>query len=168
MELPVNKIAQSGLITLNLEDFLPDPAHIVGFDFKQYLFKELILKEKDFRAAMKAIDWSEFAQKYVAVFCSADAILPMWAYMLVSSLLRPYAQGVYAGTADAVRNTLLIEKINALDIQPYAGERIIIKGCGDKPLPADAFVAISARLQPVVKSLMYGEPCSTVPVYKQK
>src|SRR5690606_4728899 len=131
-------------------------------------FKELILKEKDFREAMKGIDWSAYAGKQVAVFCSTDAILPMWAYMLVASLLRPHAAGVYAGTPETLRNELLRQNISAMDIQQYAGERVIIKGCGDKPLPADAFVAITTRLQPVVKSLMYGEPCSTVPVYKQK
>jgi len=168
METIVNKVAQSGIITLDLEGFLPEESSILSFDLKPFLFKEMILREKDFRTAIAAYDWSMFEGKNVAVFCSADAIIPMWAYMLIGILLEPYSTSVYFGTPDFVKNTLLLNNIQQIDNSIYQDKRLIIKGCGDYPLPEAAYIAITQKLKPVVKSLMYGEPCSTVPIYKKK
>lgn len=168
MEILVNKVAQSGIITLNLEDYLTDPAQIGIFDLKPFLFKEMILREKDFRQAIAEFDWTVFQGKSVAVFCSTDAIIPMWAFMLVGSMLEPFAQEVYFGTVPSLEQKKLLDSISEIDASGYADKRVVIKGCGEKPLPEAAFLAITLKLRPVVKSLMYGEPCSTVPVYKKK
>lgn len=168
METLVNKVAQSGLITLNLEDYLPEPGQLAAFDLKPFLFKEMILKEKDFRQAIAGFDWTVFSGRSVAVFCSADAIIPMWAYMLAGSMLAPLAQEVHFGTVPSLEQRKLLDAISQIDASEYADKRVVIKGCGEKPLPEAAFLAITIKLRPVVKSLMYGEPCSTVPVYKKK
>ena len=168
MEPIVNKIAQSGLITLDLEQLLPKDLAIEAFDLKPFLFREMILKEKDFREALTVFDWSIYKDKAVAVFCSADAIIPAWAFMLVAGYLAPLTQSVFTGTPETFREYLLLKAIAELDITRYADQKIILKGCGTDPVPAAAYLAMSLRLQPVVKSLMYGEPCSTVPVYKRK
>jgi len=168
MEPIVNKIAQSGLITLDLEQLLPKDLPIEPFDLKPFLFREMILKEKDFREALAAFDWSTYKDKAVAVFCSADAIIPAWAFMLVASYLAPMTQSVFSGTPEAFKEKMLSEAIENLNITQYADQKIILKGCGTDPVPATAYLAMSLRLQPIVKSLMYGEPCSTVPVYKRK
>lgn len=162
----VNKVAQSGIVTLNLEDFLPGE-EIISFDLKNYLFMELILKEKDFREALKNRDWSGFRQKAVALFCSADAIVPAWAYMLVTSYLTE-ASEVYAGTPEEMRKHLTIKNIRAINTGEYAEQRVVVKGCGDVEIEAYAYAEITRILVPVAKSIMYGEPCSTVPVYKKK
>lgn len=164
----VNKVAESGIITLNLEQFLPDRASIVSFDLKPFLFKELLLREKDFRASITAQDWSQYAGKHVAVYCSSDAIIPMWAYMLVGAALEPFAQTVFSGTVAALQTQLLLSNLENMAIAEYTDKRVVIKGCGDIALPEAAFLSIATKLKPVVKSLMYGEPCSTVPVYKKK
>jgi len=168
MEPIVNKIAQSGIITLDLEDFLPGANEITEFDLKPFLFKEMILKEKDFRTALATLDLTVFNQKTVAVFCSADAIIPKWAYMLVGSLLQEHAASIYFGTRETVEGKLLLEHIVTIDVARYKDQRVIIKVCGNRPLPDAAYLAITLKLRPVVKSLMYGEACSTVPVYKKK
>ena len=168
MEEIVNKVAQSGLITLDPAGFLPDPENCAAFDLKPLLFRELLLKEKDFRAALKALDWDVYRGKFVTIYCSSDAIIPLWAYMLVTTYLQPVARGVYAGPPAEMDRQLLLERIRSLDPETYRDKRIVIKGCGDRSVPAEAYVAIMQHLQPVVKSLMFGEPCSTVPVYKQK
>lgn len=168
MEPIVNKIAQSGLITLDLEQLIPKDLAIEAFDLKPFLFREMILKEKDFREALAAFDWSIYKDKAVAVFCSVDAIIPAWAFMLVASYLAPLTKCVFTGTIEAFREQMLLKSITQLDITQYADQKIILKGCGTDPVPAAAYLAMSLRLQPVVKSLMYGEPCSTVPVYKRK
>lgn len=168
MEEIVNKVAQSGLITLDLKTFLPERESIHVFDIKQFLFRELLLREKDFREAMKGFEWEQYRAVYVAVVCSSDAIVPMWAYMLIGSYLEGIAAGFTFAGADAYRKELLLRNIEHLDIQPYVDGRIIIKGCGDEEIPPAAFLAITGKLQPVVKTLMYGEPCSTVPVYKRR
>lgn len=161
----INKVAESGLITLDLETLYPVD-EILGFDLKDHLFMGLILKEKDFRASLQSMDWSVYQGKQVALFCSADAIIPLWAYMLVTSYLRPVAKAVHSGTPEEARKQLFIQQIRSLDLAPFAGARVVVKGCGDLQLGEYAFVEITNLLQPVVKSLMYGEPCSTVPVYK--
>jgi hypothetical protein len=166
MEL-VNKVAQSGLITLDLEDFFPKEA-IVAFDIKEFLFRGLILKELDFRAALKAHDWSAYKDKTVAVFCSTDAIIPQWAFMLVATYLSAQTTEIYFGTTEEVEQKLFLSNLKSIDATKYIDEKIIIKGCGTKTVTGEAYLEITKKLQPVVKSLMFGEACSTVPIYKRK
>jgi hypothetical protein len=163
----VNKVAESGLITLDLEVYYPQD-EILSFDLTEHLFMGQILKEKDFRASLQSLDWSVFQGKTVALYCSADAIIPLWAYMLVTSYLKPYAKRVLSGTPEEARKQLFIDNIRSLDPTQFSGSRVVVKGCGDIEIGEYAFVEITSILQPVVKSLMYGEPCSTVPVYKLK
>lgn len=168
MDVLVNKVAESGILTLNLEQFLPEQSSVKVFDLKPFLFREMILREKDFRAALPLHDWEQYRGKYVAILCSTDAIIPMWAYMLVASMLNGIALSVFSGTGEQLAERLLLDNIESIDIANYHDKRVVIKGCGDIPLPESAFIAITYKLQPVVKSLMYGEPCSTVPVFKRK
>ncbi|MBK9793788.1 MAG: DUF2480 family protein [Sphingobacteriales bacterium] len=166
MEL-VNKVAQSGLITLDLEDFFPKEA-ISAFDIKEFLFRGLILKELDFRAALKAHDWSAYKDKTVAVFCSTDAIIPQWAFMLVGTYISAQTTEIYFGTTEEVEQKLFLLNLKSIDATKYIDEKIIIKGCGTKTVTGEAYLEITKKLQPVVKSLMFGEACSTVPIYKRK
>ena len=162
----VNRVAQSSLITIDLASYLPQ-AELVAFDLKEFLFKELLLKEKDFRQAMKAYDWTKLEEKHLAVFCSSEAIVPMWAYMLVAALAKPYAQSIDFGAPEMVKEQILLNNINAINATEYEGKPIVVKGCGDKAVKEAAYLAITKKLQPVVRSLMYGEACSSVPVYKK-
>jgi hypothetical protein len=162
-----NKVAESGLITIDLASFLPSN-EIVLFDIKPYLFMELILKEKDFRAALLTTDWSVYADKIVGIHCSADAIIPMWANMLIVSYLQPVAKAVYFGAEDKVREQIILSSINDIKPADFADQRIVVKGCGETKIEESAYVAITQKLRPTVKSIMFGEPCSTVPVYKRK
>jgi hypothetical protein len=164
-EAIVNKVANSGLITIDLENYLPS-ADVVTFDLKDHLFMGLILKEKDFREALKNLDWSSYQDKYVAINCSADAIIPAWAYMLVVTYLQPIAKDSYVGTAEELKKHLFLKNIADIDVNEFADARIVVKGCGDVNIEAFAYAGITKVLLPVVKSIMYGEPCSTVPVYK--
>jgi hypothetical protein len=166
MEAIVNKVAESGIITLNLEEYLPKD--VMVFDLKPFLFMELILKEKDFRAALLAFDWSVYESKNVILTCSTDAIIPVWAYMLASSYLQPVAKTLILGEPDQTKTQLLLNAINEINTDDYIDKRVVIKGCGEIPIPESAYAAITFKLRPVVKSLMYGEPCSTVPIYKKK
>jgi hypothetical protein len=163
----VNKVAESGLISLDLAQYIPNN-DIVIFDIKPYLFMELILKEKDFRASLAAIDWTKYENKIVGIFCSADAIIPMWANMLIVASMTPYAKSIYFGDENKTRELVLFEAIQNLDPSSFIDQRVVVKGCGDTPIGESAFIAITQKLTPVVKSIMYGEPCSTVPVYKKK
>jgi hypothetical protein len=164
----VNKVSESGLITLNLEQYLPQEPP-VSFDLAPFLFMGQILKEKDFRASLLAHNWAEFKGKTVAVFCSADAIIPAWAYMLVASYLQEYAQSVHAGKPEEVQNRMLIENLRGgLRGADYTDMRVVVKGCGDQPVGMEAYLEVTNILRPFVKNLMYGEPCSTVPVFKKK
>ena len=140
---------------------------IVPFDIKPLLVQGMVLMEKHFRENLKQTDWNQYKGKIVAVYCSADALVPKWAYMLLASYLVPVARQVVFGTVDEAENALMIDAIKQIDASQYAGSRVVIKGCGDRDIPAEAYLAISTQLLPVVKSLMYGEPCSTVPIYKQ-
>lgn len=167
MEEIVNKVAQSGLITLDLEDYYPQE-EIVEFDIKQYLFMELILKEKDFRAAMQGLDWEQYRDKTVAITCSADAVVPFWAYMLIMTYLEPVATFAGFGTKAQLHHTRFMKNLGEIDVNKYQDQRIVIKGCGDKGAGEAAYVEITRLLRPLVKSMMYGEPCSTVPIYKKK
>lgn len=163
----VNKVAASGLITLNLEDFFP-PEELVTFDLKGYLFMELILKEKDFRAALAEHDWQQYEGKNLAVYCSTDAIIPVWAYMLVAAYAAPFAKNIFQGTADEFYKMAFQEALTKVDEKKYEDQRIVVKGCSDKPVPPSAYVELTRKLQPYAKSIMYGEPCSTVPIFKKK
>lgn len=167
-EVLINKVAESGIITLNMEQFVPAPEKLSVFDIKPFLFREMILREKDFRLALAEHDWEQYRDKYVSVTCSADAIIPMWAYMLISTQLSPVAAGIFSGDLEQLKEQVLVAQIDAIDSAAYTDKRVVIKGCGDKALPGSAYIAVSKKLRPVVKSLMYGEPCSTVPVYKKK
>ncbi|GAA4465099.1 DUF2480 family protein [Nemorincola caseinilytica] len=167
METIINKVAESGIITLDLAPYLPT-SEVVAFDLKPFLFREMILREKDYRTALQAVDWQQYTGKHVAVFCSTDAIIPVWAYMLAASYLQPVASSVFHGTPDELTKHLLNKNIDAIPLDEYTDKRVVIKGCGDTPIPDAAYLAVTAHLRPVVKSLMYGEPCSTVPVYKKK
>lgn len=163
----INKVAESGIITLNLEDYYPKEA-IMLFDMKDYLFMGLILKEKDFRESLKAMDISVYNNKIVALTCSADAVIPIWAYMLVASALQPVAAEIIFGNeADAVKN-ILVKNIAAIPVQEFADKRIVIKGCGELPVTESAYIEITKLLRPLAKAIMYGEPCSTVPVFKKQ
>ncbi len=163
----INKVAQSALVTLDLEKFYPT-GEVVTFDLKDYLFMELILKEKEYRETLKNFDWSIYKNKNVAITCSADAIIPLWAYMLAVTYMQPFAKDIVFGTADEALNILFIKKLQQIDPKEFENKRVVVKGCGDKKIPENAFVEITKILQPVVKSIMYGEPCSTVPIYKRK
>lgn len=164
----VNKVAESGLLTLDLSAYLPQESQMASFDLKPFLFMELVLREKDFREQLKVQDWSVFAGKQVAVFCSTDAIIPVWAYMLAASYLSEVAAGVHLLRPEALAERMLLERIDALDAAEYSGKRVVVKGCGDVHIPESAYLAVTALLRPVAKSIMYGEPCSTVPIYKQR
>ncbi len=163
----VNRVAQSRLVTIDLEAYYPK-GEILPFDLKSYLFMELILKEKDFREALKAHDWAQYSGKNLAVFCSADAVIPMWAYMLVATYAAPYVNDLALCTPENFVEIAFQKKINALDINEFDGGRIVVKGCSDKPVPASAYLEITRRLQPLAQSIMFGEPCSTVPVFKKR
>jgi len=162
-----NKVAESGIITLNLEDFYPK-GETALFDLKDFLFMGLILKEKDFREALKVLDLTPYTNKNVALTCTADAIIPMWAYMLAASYLQPVASNVVFGNEDFLQKTLFLKNLYTINPAEYADKRIVIKGCGELPVSESAYVEITNLLRPVVKSIMYGEPCSTVPIYKKK
>lgn len=166
-ELIPNKIANSGLVTLDLADFYPSGLRL-ELDIAPWLYEGVMLREKDFRAAVKAHDWSQYQNAYVAVYCSEDAIVPQWAYLLLAASLTPFARRVVHGPREVLESLLMDEAIARADIQAYQNKRVIVKGCGDLPIPAHAYVALTSRLQPVVRSLMFGEACSTVPVYKAK
>jgi len=163
----VNKVAESGLVTLDLERFYPREEMVV-FDLKDFLFMEMILKEKDFREKLKTHDWEKYRGKYVSVHCSADAVIPVWAYMLVASYLEPVAKEIVTGDEKELTKVLFLKNLSGINVDEFAGKRIVIKGCGEIPVPEYAYLEITKRLRPVAKSIMYGEPCSTVPVYKKK
>lgn len=161
----INRVAESGIITIDLKEYFPE-GEIVLFDIKNHLFRELILKEKDFREALKNIDWSIYTGKNLAITNTADAIIPMWAYMLVASYAEPFAKEICFGSEKEFVQASMLNKIAAIQPGDFADKRIVIKGCGDVTIPEAAYIAITTKLRPVVKSLMFGEPCSTVPVYK--
>lgn len=166
MDEIINKVAGSGLVTIDLEEFYPKGERVV-LDIKDQLFQGLLLREKDFREYIKQEDWSKYKDTYVAVTCSADAIVPTWAYMLLASALEPFAKKVVFGSAETLETVLYDELLRGLDVQQYKDARIVIKGCGNLPVPRAAYVELTRLLRPHVKSIMYGEPCSTVPIYKQ-
>ena len=163
----INKVAESGIVSFDLEDLYPKE-EIKVFDLKNFLFMGLILKEKDYRLALQQLDWSVYADKNIAILCSADAIIPVWAFMLAVTYLQPIAKTVVLGDEKRLIETVLINRIEQLNTSDYLDKRIVVKGCGEVAIPESAYVAITNKLLPVVKSIMYGEPCSTVPLYKKK
>lgn len=162
----VNRIANSKLVTFDLEDYYPEGKRIL-FDIKDWLLEGFVLREKDFRETAKQHDWSIYEGCYVALTCSSDAIIPGWAYMLLSTYLNPYAKKVLVGDLKTLENVLYIEVIQKLDVSEYENKPVIIKGCSNKPVPENAYIQIIEKLQPIAKSLMYGEACSSVPLYKR-
>jgi len=163
----VNRVAQSKLKVIDLEEYYP-PGQRISLDIKDWLFQELVLREKEFRAHVDAHDWTQYQDNYVALYCSTDAIIPDWAYMLISSKLQPFAKFTVVGSAELL-DTLLYQRIlDNLEVSDYEGLPVIIKGCSNKPVPLNALNALMAKLIPVARSIMYGEACSAVPLYKRK
>ncbi len=163
----INKVAESGLITIDLENWYPKGETAV-FDMKDYLFMGMILKEKDFREALKNLDWSIYQDKDVAITCTVDAITPVWAYMLVAAYLQPVASDFIMGDEKELHKSRFLKKLAAINTNEYTDKRVVIKGCGETPIADYVYMEITKLLRPVVKSIMYGEPCSTVPVYKKR
>jgi hypothetical protein len=163
----INRVALSPLVSIDLQDFYPE-GECVWIDLAPQLYQGMILREKDFRKYVKNENWSQYEGKNVAVGCSADAIVPMWAYMLLATALAPYARHVTYGTLEDLQRELWLQQIQKIDVNSFKDKKVVVKGCGKKPIPEYAFTLLTARLQPHVSSLMYGEPCSTVPVYKRK
>ncbi len=161
-----NKVAQSGLVTFNLEEMI-DTAPQMLIDIKDQLYMGLMLKEKEFRTFIKEHNWAQYQGANVAIICSTDAIVPTWAYMLMANKLSGIAKNAVFGTLETLQQILFETRIHALDISAYTDQRVVVKGCSDQPVPVSAYVALTTKLTPVVKTLMFGEPCSTVPIYKK-
>lgn len=167
MDEIINKVANSKLVVIDLEDFYPEGPRVV-FDIKNWLFMELVLKEKDFREKAKTHDWGQYKGAYVALNCSSDAIVPGWAYLLVTSYMAPFAKKIVTGSLIDLENTLYSEILYQTDFSKYTDLPVIIKGCSNKPVPENAYTLLIQKLQPVAKSIFYGEACSSVPIYKRK
>lgn len=163
----VNKVASSGIIQLDLEEIAPQGERVL-YDIKQNLWQELVLKEEDFRNFIKTNDWSVYKDKYVALTCTTDAIVPTWAYMLLLTALKPFAKKVIFGNLETLNTVLWVEALKQLDNDRFNDARVVVKGCSTIPVPEAAFTELANILLPRVKSLMFGEPCSTVPVFKKK
>jgi hypothetical protein len=163
----INKVAESGLITLDPEKYYPKGETAV-FDLKDFLFMGLILKEKDYREALKNYDWEKYRDKHVAITCTADAVIPVWAYMLAASYLQPVAKEIVMGDEKELHKTVFLKNLSHINLNEFADKRVVIKGCGETPIGDFVYMELTKLLRPVVKSIMYGEPCSTVPVYKKK
>jgi hypothetical protein len=163
-----NKVAQKAILAFDPEKYLPKKTEIVQFDLKQFLYMDLLLKEKEFRLALKEFDFSPFVQKFVWITCSSDAIIPMWAYMLAASYLTPLAQKIVFATNEAeATERFLIDIISKLDNSLFANQRVVVKGCGKVKVTANLYVALMEKIQPIAKAVNFGEACSMVPVSKQ-
>lgn len=163
----INRVANSKLITINLEDYYPAGKRVV-FDIKDWLYKGFVLREKEFRAQITNFDWSQYQDTYVALTCSSDAIIPGWAYILISIQLEPYAKKTIVGTLENLETSIYQDILNNLDVSSFKGKPVIIKGCTNKPVPQNAYTMLANKLKPIAKSIMYGEACSSVPLYKSK
>ncbi len=163
----VNRVASSKLIVVDLEDYYPPGKRIV-FDIKDWLFEELVLREKDFREQVRQHNWSQYEGEFVALTCTSDAIVPAWAFMLLTMHLQPFAKKIVIGSLEQLETSLYQEIIENMDVQVFTDQSLIIKGCAHKPVPANAYIMLSQKLRPVAKSIMYGEACSSVPLYKRK
>ncbi len=162
----INKVANSGLVSLDLETFYPKGERVL-YDLKQNLFMDLILKEKDFREFLKIHDWSQYAGKNVAITCTEDVLIPTWAYMLLVSKLQPFAHKIVLGNLDKLEEVLFDEALSNINLEPFYNAKIVIKGCSKEAVPTSAYVKITELLQPIAQSIMFGEPCSTVPIFKR-
>jgi hypothetical protein len=163
----INRVANSKLITIDLEDYYPKGQRVL-FDIKDWLFEGFVLREKAFRKQAAEFNWSKYQDQYVALTCSTDAIIPGWAYMLLSIHLEPYAKKIIIGDLEQLETAIYQDIINNFNTSEYKGKPIIIKGCSNKPVPQNAYIMLSNKLKPVAKSIMYGEACSSVPLYKKK
>lgn len=163
----INRVANSKLVPVNLEDYYPKGYRVL-FDIKDWLFEGFVLREKDFRKQVSEFDWSKFQDSYVALTCSSDAIIPGWAFMLLSIQLEPYTKKTVIGNLEALETAIYQDVINDLDVSEFADKPIIIKGCSKKPVPQNAYIMLATKLKPIAKSIMYGEACSSVPLYKNK
>ena len=162
-----NRVAESKLITIDLEDYYPEEKRIV-FDIKDWLFQELILKEKDFRESVKNHEWSQYKDCFVALTCSVDAIIPSWAYLLIATQLSSFSKKIIVGNLSELETAIYQDIISILPVDAYTDRTIIIKGCANKPIPETAYIQLISKLAPIAKSIMYGEACSTVPLFKSK
>ncbi|MDR3273525.1 MAG: DUF2480 family protein [Flavobacteriaceae bacterium] len=167
MEEIINKVEKSGLTVLDLETFYPKEKRMV-FDLKDFLYEGLILREKDFRKSLSELDWSQFQNAYVAVFCTAEAIFPSWAFLLITNYLTGIANLVSFGSLEDLERDIYTQIINNLDVKDFQDKKVLVKGCSRKPVPQNAYIQLVQKLKPVVSSLMFGEACSTVPIYKKK
>lgn len=163
----INRVANSKLIVVDLEDYYPKGKRTV-LDIKDWLFEELVLREKDFRDQLKTHDWSQYQDDYVALTCTSDAIVPAWAFMLLTMYLEPYAKKIVLGSLEQLETSIYQDIIQNLDISSFKDKPLIIKGCTNKPVPANAYILLSEKLKPIAQSIMYGEACSAVPLYKRK
>lgn len=163
----VNRVSNSKLVTIDLEEFYPEGKRI-QFDISKWLYEGLILKEKDFRSHVDNHDWDDYKNQYVALTCTTDAIIPSWAYLLVSTRLSTIAKKIVVGNLELLETLIFQELILNLDIEPYRDKPVIIKGCSNKPIPDTASVLLIEKLQPIATSILFGEACSTVPLYKRK
>ncbi len=163
----INRVANSKLVTFDLEDFYPKGERVL-FDIKDWLLEGLVLRETIFREKALAHDWSQYQDKFIALTCSTDAIIPAWAYMLLTTHLQPYAKKVVSGNLETLETVLYTEILKDLDVSQYKGKPIIVKGCAHKPVPQNAYLLLIEKLQPVAKSILYGEACSSVPLFKNK
>ena len=163
----INKVDQSGLIDFNLENYYPKGERVL-IDVKNNLFQGLILREKDFRDFVKNENWEKYKDKFVAITCTADAIVPTWAYMLITTSLQPFAKKIVFGDLKTLETILFQESLSKINSEDFRDKKVCVKGCGSVPVPESAYVEITRILSPVVKSIMYGEACSTVPIMKSK
>lgn len=163
----INRVEKSGLEQINLDDFYPSGERVT-FDLKNVLRDEIILVEKELRSFVKENDWSAYEGKYVNVICSADAIVPLWAFMLVSSHLKPYAKKVVMGNLKDLEKAIFNDIFDEFDFNQFEGKSVIVKGCGKYPIPEPVFVDFTFRLQSVAKNIMFGEACSAVPLFKRR
>lgn len=162
----VNRVAKSKLVTLNLEDYCPE-AKRLSFDLKDWLYEGFVLREKEFRKAVKTHNWATYQDSFIALSCSSEAIVPTWAYMLITANLQPFAHKIVFGDLNTMENAIFQEAIEKIDVSKFKDLPVIIKGCSKKPVPQNAYLLLVQKLQPVVKSLLFGEACSSVPVYKR-
>ena len=162
----INKVAKSTLVTIDIESWRPKGKRMI-FDLKPWLDKGFVLREKDFRAQLKIHKWSQYLDSFIALDCSSKAIVPLWAYVLVSTYLQPYAARVIHGSLELLENILYYEIIEKINIQIYKNARVIIKGCTQDSIPENAYLLLIQKLQPLAHSIMYGEACSTVPLFKR-
>lgn len=163
----VNRVANSKLVVVDLEDYYPKGKRVL-FDIKDWLFEGFVLREKDFRAQVALHDWTKYQDAYVALMCSSDAIVPVWAFMLLTINLEPYTKKIIIGNLDQLETSIYQTIIENLDVSPFKDKPIIIKGCSKKPVPENAYILLSQKLKPIAQSIMYGEACSSVPLYKRK